>query len=633
MENLIQLQSPPVQAVLDILLKDQPTKKNIVWATNSYEALGSQYAASKPITLETLAGLEPDMLQPGAMRAVQQRQERTKSYAEVPSPSWLCNRMLNDRDRKWFGRDDVFNRQRGESWEMIKGNILFPKTKTWQEYIDERCLEITCGEAPFLTSRYDAATGRVIHTAGRIGLLDRKLRIASENTDTEKSWLFWAMRALKSVYGYEYQGDNLLIGRINLLASFTDHLSMRWHREAAPDELMQAAHVISWNLWQMDWLTGSTPYGDTDGCLLRGWQEDKRPVPYQSMHFPFVTGNPPYQDETRGNNKGYAPPIYHKFMEAAYKAGGMVELVHPARFLFNAGGTPKQWNRRMLNDPCLEVVYFERDSSNVFDGTSIRGGVAVTCRDTSRVSGPVMVFTPYRELDGILRKVKTHKDFESFSGIVFSRCSYRLTDQMHKDHPEAIRQLSEKHPYDMPTNIFKRLPQIFFKEKPDDGHGYIRILGRTDEGRIYRYVRRDYIIDAPNLDKYKIFTPKADGSGIFGEALSQPILCGPGVGATETFISLGAFDTRTEAEAALKYIKTRFARTLLGVLKTTQDLTPSKWACVPLQDFSRMSDIRWDAPVSEIDKQLYEKYGLSEEEVRFIGSNTERNALAHKKEA
>ena len=120
MENLIQLQSPPVQAVLDILLKDQPTKKNIVWATNSYEALGSQYAASKPITLETLAGLEPDMLQPGAMRAVQQRQERTKSYAEVPSPSWLCNRMLNDRDRKWFGRDELGN---------DKGEYTVPENK------------------------------------------------------------------------------------------------------------------------------------------------------------------------------------------------------------------------------------------------------------------------------------------------------------------------------------------------------------------------------------------------------------------------------------------------------------------------------------------------------------------------
>lgn len=120
------------------------------------------------------------------------------------------------------------------------------------------------------------------------------------------------------------------------------------------------------------------------------------------------------------------------------------------------------------------------------------------------------------------------------------------------------------------------------------------------------------------MDKYKIFLPKANGIGALGEVLSSPILCGPMIGATETFLSIGAFEHKGEAEAALKYIKAKFARVLLGVLKTTQDITPEKWKCVPLQDFTHSSDIDWSASIAEIDKQLYKKYNLSNEEIVFI---------------
>lgn len=172
----------------------------------------------------------------------------------------------------------------------------------------------------------------------------------------------------------------------------------------------------------------------------------------------------------------------------------------------------------------------------------------------------------------------------------------------------------------MSTNIFERLPQIFFDEKPNDGEEYIQILGRANNERVYKYVRKDYINTVSNLDKYKIFLPKANGIGVLGEVLSAPILCGPGVGSTKTFLSIGAFGEIGEAEAALKYVKTKFARALLGVLKTTQDITPEKWKCVPLQDFSESSDIDWDTSIANIDRQLYSKYRLSEEEINFIES-------------
>lgn len=211
--------------------------------------------------------------------------------------------------------------------------------------------------------------------------------------------------------------------------------------------------------------------------------------------------------------------------------------------------------------------------------------------------------------------------FQSFSKIVFSRTAYRLTDKMHNDHPEALGQLSNGHAYDMSTNIFERLPQIFFDEKPDDGLDYIRILGRERNARVYKFVRAEYVNQVANLYKYKIYLPKANGIGVLGEVLAPPILAEAAVGATETFLSIGAFDTKNEAESALKYIKTKFARALLGILKTTQDITPQKWEYVPLQDFTPDSDIDWSKSVSEIDRQLYAKYNLDEKEITFIESH------------
>ncbi len=339
------------------------------------------------------------------------------------------------------------------------------------------------------------------------------------------------------------------------------------------------------------------------------------------MKFDFVIGNPPYQDETLGDNKGFAPPVYHKFLEEAYKIANTVEMIHPARFLFNAGSTPKQWNEQMLQDPHLKVLYFEQDSSKVFSNTDIKGGVVITHHDNVKDYGAIGIFTAYAELNAILKKVKSKDDFLEFSNIVITRTAYRLTNKMHDEHPEALGQLSDGHAYDMSTNIFERLPQIFYDENPQAGAEYIQILGRKNNERVYKYVRRDYINTVSNLDKYKIFLPKANGIGALGEVLSAPVLCGPMIGATETFLSIGAFEQKDEAEAALKYIKTKFARVLLGIKKTTQDITPEKWKCVPLQDFTHSSDIDWSVSIAEIDKQLYKKYNLSNDEIEFIETN------------
>lgn len=307
LKELIQLQSFPVRTALKILLQDKTTKKNIIWATNSYKVFGEQYADDKQITVEALTGLNPIMLQPRIMKAMEQQQERTRNYAEVFTPAWICNKMNNYCDEEWFGRKDVFNVLNEKTWDTTQAKAEFPPNKTWQEYVDSKRLEITCGEAPYIVSRYDAATGEMIHVKDRIGILDRKLRVINENTDNEEEWFKWTIRAFQSVYGYEYQGDNLLIGRINLLITFADYLSDRWNREAAIDELKKIANIIAWNFWQMDGLTGTVPLGEpeeenhqyslfemfgdeenkpegkkTPSCRIFDWRADKS-ILYESM--------------------------------------------------------------------------------------------------------------------------------------------------------------------------------------------------------------------------------------------------------------------------------------------------------------------------------------------------------------
>ena len=489
MEVLIDFRSYPVQRALEILLQDRSTGKNIIWATDPPGDL-PDCTDKQPITLEQLRETDYRIIQPRKMKGNSEQQERTKKKGEVFTPAWVCCMMNDFLDEQWFRRKSRLpSKVIGQTWENLKEPIFFPKGRRWQSYVDSRRLEICCGEAPFLVSRYDSATGEILPVSRRIGLLDRKFRVINENAEDEREWLKWARRAIQSTYGYEYQGDNLLLARINILLTFQEYYEAQWERMPTDRDLTDVATVISWNLWQMDGLKKTVPFGKpyqeaeqmkmdlfpdeekpeiATPCRIRDWQghtghmfstmrEGAHP-----MKFDYIIGNPPYQDETLGDNKGFAPPIYDKFMSESYDVGERVMLIHPARFLFNAGSTPKKWNEQMLADKHLKVEYFEQVSSKVFSNTDIKGGVAVTYHDKTKEFGAIGVFTPFSELNLILNKVINSSGFESFSKIVITRTAYRLTDKMHADHPEALGQLSDGHAYDMSTNIFERLPQIFY---------------------------------------------------------------------------------------------------------------------------------------------------------------------------
>lgn len=232
-----------------------------MWATDTYSSLGTGYNSSDQMQLPLFNGFRAGIIQPRIHKSREDQAARTRQKAEVFTPIRICNQMNNYCDEEWFGRKDVFNIQHESKIVTSNCPIVFPDNKKWTEYIDSRRLEITCGEAPFLISRYDASTGELIPIKERIGILDRKLRIVNENTETEGEWLKWTTRAFQSVYGYEYQGDSLLIARANMIYTFSEYLSERWHREATQAELQKLANIVSWNLWQMDGLTDTIPGG------------------------------------------------------------------------------------------------------------------------------------------------------------------------------------------------------------------------------------------------------------------------------------------------------------------------------------------------------------------------------------
>ena len=193
-----------------------------------------------------------------------QQVDRAKDMAEVFTPSWVCNAQNNLIDEAWFGHKNVFNIEIPDihSWETNPNPIEFPKDKSWKDYVASKRLEITCGEAPYLVSRYDTTTGFFIPIENRIGLLDRKLRVISENIDNSREWLKLAQLAYMSVYGYEWQGDSLLLAREALLITFIEYYKAKFGKNPMEKSIKYIAYIISWNLWQMDGLKGVVP----DSC-------------------------------------------------------------------------------------------------------------------------------------------------------------------------------------------------------------------------------------------------------------------------------------------------------------------------------------------------------------------------------
>ena len=333
--------------------------------------------------------------------------------------------------------------------------------------------------------------------------------------------------------------------------------------------------------------------------------------------FDYIIGNPAYQLDSPGEQKTFAPPVYHKFMDAAYEIGTVVELVTPGRFLFDAGSTPKAWNQKMLQDPHLKVLQYERDASKFFPNTEIKGGVVITYHDSAHECGPIGVFTEYRELQRILHKVEsTNSKFQSLTSIMYNQTRFNL-ENLYAKFPKYRAVIgSSGQDKRFRNNIFEKIDA--FHSSPHTATD-VEVWGVINNKRVRRYIPIDFVDQTNgNLGTWKVLLPAATGSGQLGEIFSTPLIAGPNVGFTQTFISIGSFTTEDEALYAEKYIKTKFARVMLSILKNTQHNAIPSWEYVPLQTFTTDSDIDWSLSIADIDQQLYRKYGLSDEEIEFI---------------
>lgn len=261
--------------LLSTLLKDHTTSRgdavcNIFWATSDYERLGKGYGYHDPILPELITGDNGNVIMPRVLKHKDTQSARVRDMAEVFTPAWVCNAQNNLIDEAWFGRKDVFNMEYTSEdgthgWKTNPERINFPEGKTWKDYVRDTRLEITCGEAPYIVSCYDTTTGAVIPLADRIGLLDRKLRVVRENTETSGEWLEAAQETYKSLYAYEWQGDSLLIARESMLASFVEYYRAKFGKDPLAKSVNYIAYIISWNVWQMDGLKGVVP----DSCHER----------------------------------------------------------------------------------------------------------------------------------------------------------------------------------------------------------------------------------------------------------------------------------------------------------------------------------------------------------------------------
>lgn len=239
--------------LLEILLKDHSGQGNIIWATDSYEKIDikfKKFKSNKPILSELVTGEFNQLIQPRAVKSAEEQRRRTKDKAEVFTPLKIVEKMNLEIDRS-----------------IAEG---LGDGHTWKDYVKLLKLEITCGEAPYIATRYDPTKSATstLPIDKRKGFLDDKLRVVSKNCKADDEWFAWTLIAYKSSYGYEWQGDNVLIARENLLYTFYDYYKYKFKTHKLPpfEWRKEIANVISWNIWQMDGLKYVTPMS----CTLMG---------------------------------------------------------------------------------------------------------------------------------------------------------------------------------------------------------------------------------------------------------------------------------------------------------------------------------------------------------------------------
>lgn len=666
MEKLIDIGSYPVINVLDLLLQDKSTKKNIIWATDTYEELGEDFSDKAQMNVRALLQ-RADLIRPRIQKSQEMQEQRTRKKAEVFTPVWLCNRMNNYCDDDWFGRSGVFNMESTDhTWTVSEGKIEFKKEKKWQNYVDSRWLEITCGEAPYLVSRYDMATGElIVPPIRRIGILDRKLRVVNENTDTYDEWLKWTIRAFEASYGYEYQGDNVLIARINLLLTFMDYYEERW--EQYPDDklLRQIANKIAWNIWQMDGLQDTVPLGkpyeeyqqmtifemiggiqndDMDEleavpCKIFNWRS-KTSVKFMELKemramgkklFDYVIGNPPYQKESsesvsKSNGQRPMTNIFQYFQNAADElAENTSVLIYPGgRWIHQSGKGMKNFGKQQINDKSLSVVEFYPDAGELFgDAANLSDGITIVTKNHKKESdGFTYIYSKKGE------KLSLHADNPGDNLMPLDPHDLPIEQKINagiKTHD-----LSFLHDAILPRSLFP-IESDFVERNPDK----VRIYSGSDEdinftteiklftndragkaGRAKWFIaNKDVITRNKNyIAQWQVVVSSANAGGQKRNNQLEIIDNHSAFGRSR--LALRSFSTYEEAKNFYNYVSSYFIR--YTFLLTDEALTSLGKEVPDLQDYT--DDNPFIDFNKDIDSQLCQLFSITDDEFTYMRS-------------
>lgn len=660
MESLIQLREYPIKDVLKQLLIDKTTKGNIVFATTSYEHFGDMYAPQEHIYEDSILGLESCEIQPRISKSKHQQRERTKEKAEVFTPSWICNKINNYCDNDWFQCKDVFNIEKEDNtWVINEEKVKFPSNKTWKEYVDTRYIEITCGEAPFLVSRYDPATGEIILPINRrIGVLDRKLRVVSENTTSKEEWMKWVIRAYQSVYGYEWQGDSLLIARINLLLTFVDYMIQIWGKKPTYIEINKITNIISWNIWQMNGLNASLPYSDQEKTLrqmsvfdnkqsnlphknpvltqIYDWRK-KRSFEFSSVEesdemaklFSYCIGNPPYQEETSEeseyNGQKSKKNIFHYFQIQADKITkeGSALIYPGGRWIHRSGKGLTQFGLATINDPKLARLDFYPNSKELFSSNEITDGISIVVKKKNKV-------TPTFEYSYILKGKKQSVSIEYPGEDLIPLNPDDMPIASKIDNFVKMNKLEYLNKAILPRTLFG-IESNFVQKNPfkvrefREGKDFnpeeeIKVLANDkagSAGRAVWFIASKGLIKK-NIDyisQWQVVVSSAHGGGQDGRDNQLEIIDNKSVFGRSR-VALKSFPTELEAKNFYNYMKTDLVK--FTFLLTDEALTSLGKRVPDLLNYdfsSKFLDFNFD-----LNKQLFHKIGLSSEEIDYIST-------------
>ena len=655
--------------VLSILLKDKTTNKNIIWAKNDVNFAYIRQRNSIKLNFDKQNNLKGIYKQ--FNKSAIEKDVHMKENAAVYTPAFVCNMQNNMFDSLWFKRKNVFNAPLHNGWMVTKNKISFSQNQSWQDYVQLKVLEITCGEAPYIASRYDVLNGKFIDIKNRIGILDRKIRVINENTNSDTEWFAWVIKAYQSVYGFELFGDSLLIARKNLLFTFIDYYLNRFKHFPRNDYLEMIAKIIAWNFWQMDGMKLTIPhsaikepsFGDflprdhksewenqknanADNeikCLIKNWSNNKKIIFEKiritsEMKFDFVIGNPPYQKntgKTENQTQGNSSWIYPHFQFLADKIGKCSCLIYPFEGWFDARTRLSGLGKTVLEDGHTIVLYayegtydkrswFRKDKMpDPFfkDNVDLSAGVCIVLRD------------------------QLHHDYFEYMNRVYSDVivNINLQDSIHlPPNPlflEINKKLSEsKKLYTQVKKGIFGIESDFVQKNPNkvsfninDWNDPIQLVTNDKTGTSGR--SKKFYTDKQNIpsgqkyfDYYKVIMRSAFPKRSL--VLNNPTVNNvhkrigeivevllPNSAFGKSKIALFMTKSKEECDNFWKYLKTDF---FAGLVLQEPNRRSTFGEIIPDQDFSNNSDIDWSKSIAEIDIQLFQKYKLTKAEIEYI---------------